>query len=155
MAHLIKRLHLDADVGFHSFSFQESDDAALPVPYPDDFAFGTFLSAHPGRVDIYSAGHTHTAAVTVEVWDGPAPDPSATVWDEQGEVDFDSTSGQVALWSMSLGRTDSVIHLADGGGSWRVGVSCVGREEAERQSEETGTADGVEQYLVQFWPRPS
>ncbi|QGV82005.1 hypothetical protein [Streptomyces ficellus] len=153
MTKLIRRQCLDADVGYHSFSFQESDDAALPVPYPDAYDFGTFLSAHPGRIDFFSAGHTHTAAVTVEVWDGPAPELTGTHWDEQGEVEFESVSGQVAVWSMSLGRTDELIVLSPG--LWRVRASCTGRAEAERLSLETGTAKGAEKYLVQFWPKRS
>ncbi|MGP3951546.1 hypothetical protein [Streptomyces sp. 7N604] len=55
---------------------------------------------------------------------------------------------------MSLGRQDEVITLAGTGGSWRVRVCCAGRREAEALSEQSSTARGVEEYLVQFWPKP-
>ncbi|WP_031104630.1 hypothetical protein [Streptomyces sp. NRRL S-146] len=152
MAELVRQQHLDANVGYHGLGLQESDDGDLPVPFPDDFKQGVFLNDFPGRLDIFSAGHTHTAAVTVEVWDGEPPEQDPSQWDEQAETDFKSTSGEVAVWSMSLGRADDVITLADSGGSWRVRVSCAGRSEAAALSEQEGTGEGVERYLVQFWP---
>ena len=155
MAVLIRQQHINAYVGYHGFGFQESDDADLPVPFPDDFVQGEFLNAFPGRLDIYSGGHTHTAAVEVEVWDGQPPTQGAADWDEQAEADFESASGEVAVWSMSLGRADDVITLADSGGSWRVRVSCAGRAEAAALSEGEGIGAGVERYLVQFWPAES
>lgn len=152
VAQLMRQQRVDAYVGYHAFGLQESDDADLAVPCPDDFDTSAFLSTHPGRLDITSGGHTHTATVNVEVWDGPPPlgDPSG--WDEQAEADFESTSGQVALWSMHTGRSEDVITLADSGGPWRVRVSCAGRAEAAALSEGEGTGHGVERYLVQFWP---
>jgi hypothetical protein len=155
VAELVRKQHVDAYVGFHAFGLQESDDADLPVPFPDDFDFDAFLSTHPGRLDITSGGHTHTAAVAVEVWDGPpaATDPAG--WDEQAEADFASTSGEVAVWSMHTGRSDALITLADVGGSWRVRVSCAGRAAAAALSEGEGTGHDVERYLVQFWPARS
>ncbi|MFD5952005.1 hypothetical protein ACFWAZ_39045 [Streptomyces collinus] len=152
MAELVRQQHVAADVAYHGFGFQESDDGDLPVPFPDDFKQGVFLNDFPGRLDIFSAGHTHTAAVTVEMWDREPPERNSSRWDEQAEADFESTSGEVAVWSMSLGRAEDVILLADSGGSWRVRVSCAGRSEAAALSEQEGTGEGVEKYLVQFWP---
>ncbi|WP_328394564.1 hypothetical protein OHS70_06455 [Streptomyces sp. NBC_00390] len=152
MAKLVRQVRFGADVGYHGFCLQESDDAVLPVPYPDGSVFGRFLTLFPGRIDIFSAGHTHTAAVTAEVWDGRPPEEHLSHWDEHGEGEYVSTSGTVAVWSMSVGRTEYDIPLADEGGRWQVQVLCTGRAEAERLSAETGTADGVERYLVRFWP---
>ncbi|MGW7053588.1 hypothetical protein [Streptomyces sp. NPDC054887] len=152
MAQLVRRQHLDAYVGYFAFGLQDSDDAALPVPFPDDLSRGAFLGTHPGRLDITSGGHTHTATVDVEVWDGAPPPQDPAGWDEQAEAALESTSGQLAVWSMHTGRTDSLITLAESGGSWRVRVSCSGRAEAAALSEGEGTAVGVERYLMQFWP---
>jgi hypothetical protein len=138
-------------VDFFSFGLQESDDADLPVPFPDDFHTDAFLGTHPGRLDITSGGHTHTATVDVEVWDEVPPPQDPADWDEQAEADFESTSGQIAVWG-ETGRMDEVITLADSRGSWRVRVSCVGRAEAAALSEGEGTGVGVERYLIQFWP---
>jgi hypothetical protein len=106
------------------FGLQESGDGDLPVPFPDVFTQGVFLNTFPGRLDIFSGGHTHTAAVTVEVWDGEPPVQDSSRWDEQAEADFESTSGEVAVWSMSLGRADDVITLADSGGLAGPGELC-------------------------------
>ncbi|WP_037885208.1 hypothetical protein [Streptomyces viridochromogenes] len=152
MAQLVRRQRVSAFVGYHAFGLQESDDADLPVPFPDDFHRHALLGTHPGRLDITSGGHTHTATVDVEVWDGAPPPQDPGDWDEQAEADFESTSGQVAVWSMHTGRMDDVITLADAGGSWRVRVSCVGRAEAAALSEGEGTGVGVERYLIEFWP---
>lgn len=155
MAALVRQQDVDAYVGFHAFGLQESDDADLPVPFPDDFDRHPFLSTHPGRLDITSGGHTHTAAVHVEVWDGPPPQHDRAAWDEVAEAEFDSTSGQVAVWSMHTGRMDDLITLADEGGSWHVRVHCTGRAAAAALSQGEGTGHGVERYLLQFWPASS
>lgn len=47
MAVLLRRVQFGADICYHSFCLQESDDADLPVPYPDDTTFGQFLTAFP------------------------------------------------------------------------------------------------------------
>ncbi|MFI6642539.1 hypothetical protein [Streptomyces sp. NPDC050504] len=153
MAQVVRRQRLSAYVGFFSFGLQESHDADLPVPFPDAFHQDVFLGTHPGRLDITSGGHTHTATLDVEVWDAAPPEDPAG-WDEQAEADFESTSGRVAVWSMHTGRTDEDVVLADTGGSWRVRVSCVGRAAAAALSEGEGTGVGVERYLLQFWPAP-
>ena len=155
MAELVRQQSVDVYVAFHAFGLQESDDAGLPVPFPDDFDSDAFLGVHPGRLDITSGGHTHTATVAVEVWDGPPPHQDPADWDEQAEADFKSTSGEVAVWSMALGRTNDLIRLADSGGPWRVRVSCTGRAAAAALSEDEGTGHGVERYLVQIWTRRS
>ncbi|MFF4590925.1 hypothetical protein [Streptomyces sp. NPDC001388] len=104
----------------------------MPVPFPDGFTRGVFRNVFPGRLDIFSAGHTHTASVDIEVWEAQPHVREPGAWDEQAEADFESTSGEVALWSMSLGRT-----------------------EAAALSEDEGTGQGVERYLMQFWPAKS
>ncbi|MFD7338459.1 hypothetical protein ACFV98_20985 [Streptomyces violascens] len=112
-----------------------------------------FLNPHVRRFDLFSAGHTHTAAVTVKVWDAEPPLDDSSAWDGQGEVDFETTTGKVALWTLTLGRTKGVIPLAEAGRWWRVRVSCSGRAEVERITRTEGVADGVERYLVEFWPQ--
>ncbi|OEJ36154.1 hypothetical protein AR457_33685 [Streptomyces agglomeratus] len=152
MAQVVRRQRVNAYLGYFAFGLQDSDDAALPVPFPDDFARGVFVGSHPGRLDITSGGHTHTATVDVEVWDAAPPPQDPAGWDEQAEADLESTSGQLVVWSMHTGRTDDVITLAESGGSWQVRVSCSGRAEAAALSEGEGTGVGVERYLLQFWP---
>ncbi|QKV90451.1 hypothetical protein HUT19_00490 [Streptomyces sp. NA02950] len=148
MANLKLTEDLRVHVTYYSWCFQESDESRVPVEYPDESAADSFLSEFQGRFDILSAGHTHTANVAVEVWDAVPPPDERQRWDFQAEVDFESTSGEVAVWTE--GRDHSFQLTSPG--TWRVRVHCSGRTEVERISQEEGVADGIEQYLVQFWP---
>ncbi|MEU6521996.1 hypothetical protein ABZ892_03920 [Streptomyces sp. NPDC046924] len=150
MTELVQRLHLEADVGYHAFALQESDDGDLPVPFPDDYEQGVFMNGFPGRLDFYSGGHTHTATVIVEVWDEQPPAQDISAWDEQAEAEFESVSGEVAVWSGSSGRTEELFALGSPG-PWRVRAYCAGRAEAAALSEGEGVGEGLETYLVQFW----
>ncbi|MEU9233499.1 hypothetical protein [Streptomyces subrutilus] len=149
MATLLGQQELEARVEFRSFGFQESDDSVVPVPFPDDFQWGVFLYGHVRRFDVFSAGHTHTASLAVCVWDG-RPDGEDGDWDEQAETDFESVTGDVAVWG--AGRSEDLIRLGRPG-MWRVRVCCVGRAEVERVTRSEGTAYGVERYRIDFWPK--
>lgn len=70
MATLLGQQRVDAEVVFRAFGFQESDDNAMPVPYPDGYEWGVFLQPHVRRFGLFSAGHAHTAAVIARIWDG-------------------------------------------------------------------------------------
>ncbi|MFF3775772.1 hypothetical protein [Streptomyces sp. NPDC002232] len=147
---LLKEL-LDVEVAFRGFGFQESDDNAVPVPFGDDFEWGVFLRQHERRFDFFSAGHTHTASVEVSVWDSEPP-ATRDAWDEHGEVDFETTTGDVAVWTMTLGRSDHLIRLGKPGW-WRVRAGCTGRAEVARVTQTEGVAYGVEKYVIDFWPK--
>ncbi|MEJ8641062.1 hypothetical protein WKI68_05475 [Streptomyces sp. MS1.HAVA.3] len=134
MATLLGRQELDARVEFRGFGFQESDESVVPVPFPDDFRGGVFLQAHVRRFDLFSAGHTHTASVTARVWDS-RPETDAGDWDERAEIDYESVTGDVAVWGS--GRSEDLIRLGRPG-MWRVRVNCMGR---------------AEQYTIDFWPK--
>ncbi|MFD7030278.1 hypothetical protein ACFWAR_19785 [Streptomyces sp. NPDC059917] len=149
MAALVGQQVLDAEVAFRAFGFQESDDSVVPVLFPNGFEWGVFLQEHVRRFDLFSAGHTHTAALTARIWDSE-PDGDDELWDEQAEVDYESTTGDVAVWG--TGRSDELIRLGHAG-LWRVRVSCAGRAETERVTRAEGTAHGVERYLIDFWPK--
>ncbi|MET9422192.1 hypothetical protein ABZY06_15880 [Streptomyces sp. NPDC006540] len=151
MAELLRQEQLDVEVAFRGFGFQESDDSAVPVPFGDDYEWGVFLNQHVRRFDLFSAGHTHTAAVTVRIWDGE-PEAEKADWDEQGEVDFESTTGDVAVWTTTLGRSQQLIRLGSAG-MWRVRVGCTGRAEVERVTRTEGDAYGLERYMMDFWPK--
>ncbi|MCC0097630.1 hypothetical protein K7B10_23170 [Streptomyces flavotricini] len=149
VAALLGEQVLDARVEFRSFGFQESDESVVPVPFPDDFRWGVFLQEHVRRFDLFSAGHTHTASVTARVWDGE-PDAAEGVWEERAEIGYESVTGDVALWGS--GRSEDLIRLGKAG-LWRVRVRCAGRAEVERVTRDTGTAYGVERYVIDFWPK--
>lgn len=149
MATLLGEQSLDARVEFRTFGFQDSDESVVPVPFPDDAVWGVFLQEHVCRFDVFSAGHTHTASVVARVWDG-WPGAGEGEWDEQGEIDYESVTGDVAVWG--AGRSADLIRLGRAG-SWRVRVRCSGRVEAERVTRSEGTAYGIERYVIDFWPK--
>ncbi|MEV6400545.1 hypothetical protein AB0M39_38180 [Streptomyces sp. NPDC051907] len=151
MAGVVSETLLAVRVAYNSFAFQESDDSAVPVPYNDAYVDGVFLTQHVRRFDVFSAGHTHTADVLVRVWDGE-PEETNGAWDEQGEVDFESTTGEVSIWSTTHGRSPDTIVLGSLG-LWRVRVGCAGRDEVRRVTQQEGVAYGVEKYAVDFWPK--
>ncbi|MFC8125401.1 hypothetical protein [Streptomyces sp. NPDC057302] len=146
MAELVQEQRLAVFVDSFAFTFQESWDADLPVEFPDAFNAGVFVTAFPGRVDLCSAGHTHMAAVTVQVWDG---DPPAE--DVRGEVGFESVSGDIAVGAPSLGRTDDLIELGSRG-PWRVRAHCTGCAELAELRESPEPVAGIELHPVQFFP---
>ncbi|BAU82817.1 hypothetical protein SLA_1879 [Streptomyces laurentii] len=142
---------LEIEVAFRGFGFQESDDSAVPVPFGDEYEWGVFLREHVRRFDLFSAGHTHKAAADVRVW-ASEPPAAEGEWDERGEVGFESTTGDVAVWTMTLGRSNHLIRLGKPGW-WRVRVHCAGRDEVARVTRLEGVAYGVERYLIDFWPK--
>ncbi|MBT2540566.1 hypothetical protein J7E99_07600 [Streptomyces sp. ISL-44] len=87
--------------------------------------------------------------MTAHVWDSP-PDAEDGEWEEQGEIDYESVTGDVAVWGS--GRAEELIRLGRGG-MWRVWVRCAGRAEVERVTRDEGTAYGVERYVIDFWPK--
>ncbi|MGW2233371.1 hypothetical protein [Streptomyces sp. NPDC001759] len=156
MAELIRQQELDVEVDFYGFALQDVDDTQVPVEYPEGReADSAFLTAREGRLDIKSAGHTHTATLSAEVWDGEPPAAADRgSWEEQGEAQFRSPSGELAVWTVTGGPMDTYLSLSETGGSWRVRVYCEGRAEVRRLAWE-GVPEGIEHYLVQFWPAPA
>ncbi|GAA0414923.1 hypothetical protein [Streptomyces luteireticuli] len=150
MAQRLSRQEFDVDVNYHRFGLQEDDDALLPVPYPDDFEYGQFLQVFPGRLDLFSAGHSHAARLVAEVWDSrPEEVDPAHNWEVLEEASLTVPYGELAIWD--TGRTEDIVNLG-GGGDWGVRAASSGRAEVARITEQAGTAEGVEQYLLQFWP---
>lgn len=67
MAGPVMRQRGPVEVEFFGFCLQERDEAAVPVQFPEDWdTGGGFLTAREGRLDVRSAGHTHTADLMVE-----------------------------------------------------------------------------------------
>jgi hypothetical protein len=152
MAALVRQQDLDVEVDFHGFCLQEADDGFVPVGYPEGRVGGELLTAHRGRLDIESAGHTHTAFLTVEIWDGEPPADDRLAWEAQGEAELHSSTGELAVWGVAAGRGVEDVFLDGKEADWAVRVYCAGRAEAERLSHGS-VPEGVERYLAQFWPQ--
>ncbi|MFF4041153.1 hypothetical protein [Streptomyces sp. NPDC001816] len=153
MAELIRQQDADVEVDFNGFALQDVDDTLVPLEYPEGREpGGAFLTAREARLDIESAGHTHTATLATEVWDTepPAADDRGD-WEERGEVVLHCPSGELALWGVTSGPRETYLQLPEKDVTWRVRVYCEGRQEVRRLAQE-GVPEGIEHYLVQFWP---
>ncbi|WP_199546321.1 hypothetical protein [Streptomyces sp. N35] len=151
MPKLLARQRVEVEVDFFGFSLQDADDTAVPVPYPEDRSSDGFVAVLDGRIDVESAGHTHTAYLDVEVWSAPAPPADdREAWEAQAEAELACTSGELAVWA-AAGPMPDYIHLTDRPGRWGVRLYCTGRE-AVRPLAEQGVPEGIERYLAQFWP---
>jgi hypothetical protein len=152
-AKLLRHVGLEPEVDFYGLCLQDADLAQVPVPYPGERATEGFITAHQGRVDLESAGHTHTAVMRAEVWDGEPPPDTSRLWEEQGETQLHCMTGSLQVWGVSCGPILDEITLGEGDRDWNVRVRCAGREEVARVTRDEGIAEGIETYLVQFWPR--
>ncbi|WP_445521364.1 hypothetical protein [Streptomyces sp. NEAU-174] len=152
VAVLVRQQSIEVPVDFFGFCLQDGDDTQVPIPYPDDSPDddAAFLTAFEGRVDVRSAGHTHRALLTAEVWDGAAPADHRERWEAQGETEIRSTSGALAVWVVG-GATEEDLELGSPGTLWKLRLYCTGRKEVARLSQE-GVPHGVERYVAQFWP---
>lgn len=151
MANVLSRQLIEILVDYNGFSLQEDDDGEVPIVYPEGRAElgAAFLVAHRLRVDVESAGHTHWAPLTVEVWDGEPPIDDSQAWEEKSEVTLFSTSGQLAVWVFA-GPEEERIDLGRAQTTWNLRMYSAGRGEVARLAE-LEVPEGVERYLAHFW----
>ncbi|MEV8455494.1 hypothetical protein AB0467_28630 [Streptomyces sp. NPDC052095] len=139
------------EVEFFGFCLQEGDTAAVPVQFPEGWdTEGGFLTTCEGRLDVRSAGHTHTADLVVEVWDQPPPADVAGAWEADAQAVIVSPSGTLDVWGVTGGDAGEPVLLGRPG-VWRLRLRCAGRAAVAKQSQH-GVPEGVERYLAQFWP---
>ena len=150
---MVREQELEPEVDFYGMCLQDAESAQVAYPGGRVMDEGVFVTAHPGRVDIESAGHTHTATMTAQVWDGEPPLDSSRVWDLRADTTVRSATGTMEVWAVAYGPIEDVIELGASDRDWHVRVFCSGRDEVARVIEEEGIAEGVERYLVQFWPQ--
>ncbi|MFJ2819407.1 hypothetical protein [Streptomyces sp. NPDC087294] len=151
MPQLISRQEFPVMVDFNGWALQDWDDTQVPVLFPEGFEYGPFLGAYPGRLDFSSAGHTHTASLTVEVWDS-VPDVPPGEWDESAEASVFCASGKMRARAVAGGPMPEQIVLSSDPCWWNVRVLCAGRQEVAEQAQQ-GAVHGVERYTAQFSPR--
>ncbi|MFD9904496.1 hypothetical protein [Streptomyces sp. NPDC059063] len=151
MAELISREEVPVEVDFYGLALEDWDDSQVPIPFPEDWEQGPFLTAHPGRLSFTSAGHTHTASVTIEVW-GQEPAAPPGDWEESALTEIACSSGKLQARGLAGGPMPDPIHLSDEAGTWTVRAVCRGRTDVEVQSRDEAV-EGVEQYVLQFWPQ--
>lgn len=152
MATLQRQTDMEVYVEFFGFCFQESDDEELEELYPDGVVTGEeyFMKPRPCRVDIRSAGHTHTITLAAQVWDSPPEPDTSQEWEAEGEEEIYSPSGELAVCTFG-GMEDEYVELGASGAQWKLRLYSAGRSEAAYLTTQ-GVPNGVEHYLAQFWP---
>lgn len=152
MAEMITCAEVLVEVDFYGIYLQDWDDSQVPVPFPEGWEAGPFLRARRGRLDITSGGHTHTAGLTVQVWDTEPKVPTGD-WEETALSEISVASGQLEVGGVAGGPMPEPVQLSDRAGVWGVRVVCRGRAEVAEQARR-GVPEGVvERYVFQFWPR--
>lgn len=149
MATMIKHQELSASVDYFGLCLEDADDARLPALFPDGYEPGPFLTPRDGRLDITSAGHTHRAHLTVEVWDSPPPKPDGE-WEEEGCASLFCAAGELKVRGVTSPMPER-IRLSEGPASWSVRLLCTGRAAVAEAATRDVVYD-VERYTVQFWP---
>ncbi|WP_282798097.1 hypothetical protein [Streptomyces sp. CC224B] len=151
MAELISRETVAVEVDYYGLAVEDWDDTHVPVPFPKDWEQGPFQTAHPGRLSFTSAGHTHTATMTIEVWAEEPAEPAGD-WEESAVTEISCTSGQLQAQGLTAGPWPEPVRISDKPGTWNVRAQCRGRAEVAVQSQDEAV-DGVEQYVLQLWPQ--
>ncbi|MFF1360046.1 hypothetical protein [Streptomyces sp. NPDC058297] len=108
---LVSRQQMGADVDFYALWLEDADDTS-ERDEPEDGA--QFVAACGQRVYLQSGGHTHTPALSVEVWDDQAP-ADGGVGEAQDEAGMDVQSGQIRVWTYIGPCEDAIersIHAA-------------------------------------------
>ncbi|MFJ8692849.1 hypothetical protein [Streptomyces roseolilacinus] len=70
-----------------------------------------------------------------------------------GDADLRCRTGSLQVWGVSCGPIMQEDQLGAPDRAWNVRVYCAGRRKVMRAIEDEGITEGVEGYLVQFWPR--
>ncbi|MFF3950792.1 hypothetical protein ACFYYN_39240 [Streptomyces sp. NPDC001902] len=150
---LLRHQQVEVDVDFYGFCLQEAADQFVPEMYPDgrESIGEPFLTARPGRLDIESGGHTHTAHLRAEVFDAEPPADTREPWEASGQAPLFSQSGELRIWGVAGGPMEESLELGATDTQWQVRVYCSGRAEVGRLAQ-LEVPKGVERYLVQFWP---
>ncbi|MCF3106950.1 hypothetical protein IPZ58_36120 [Streptomyces roseoverticillatus] len=102
------------------------------------------------RIDLGSAGHTHTASLSVEIWDARPDSGLRQEWDEVAESTIETITGDLALWD--TGPQQGVGISLGQPGHWGIRAASAGRAKAQQQTRLIGAVHGVERWLLQFWP---
>ena len=97
---MVREQELEPEVDFYGMCLQDEESAQVAYPGGRVMDEGVFLTAHPGRVDIESAGHTHTPTMTAQVWDGEPPVDTSRAWEQRADTTVRSATGTLQVWGV-------------------------------------------------------
>ncbi|MFF7441734.1 hypothetical protein [Streptomyces sp. NPDC008122] len=89
---------LEPEIDFYGLRLQDADLSTVPDSYPAGRVGKGFVHARPGRVDIESAAHSHTAVMTAQVRDAEPPADDTRAWDGQAETTVRCRTGNLQVW---------------------------------------------------------
>lgn len=150
-------------VEYSQFYLVEEDSQAgrmeLTVPKGE-----RWLTTGTGWIVFLSGSSDHCPAVRIEAWvQEPTTDPAS--WDEVTETTLETTAEDMRLRALTMQPSEELIEIGPPGRyhvrAHRRGSSGVRRavEDAFIRAHEQGKPvvlpEGVEQYLIQFWPNPA
>jgi hypothetical protein len=148
---IVRELEDRISVEYSLFYLLDSGIVDLPEP---KFPPADWVQTGPNWVAFRSGGQDHYALVRMQLWDGE-PIAATEHWDLSCNVSFTSTSGELVLWSPTIGPSDRKLLLA-GAGRYTMRVQCRGRQAVAQALDEITTPRAslpkdIEQYLLQIW----
>jgi hypothetical protein len=130
----------------------DRDIDASPAPWPSDLSpVDEPVYARTNRIDLRSVAADHYATVALESWDGGPDDPDGE-WEDDHYLQLSLTSGELEVVELTGGPAGSFT--VGSPGEYAVSVHVAGRSEllSRYLATPSAIADGVERYLVRFWP---
>ncbi|GGL04960.1 hypothetical protein Sme01_64270 [Sphaerisporangium melleum] len=158
MAQLVERLHEVITVERSGFLLRDQDGTLdEPAGWPGLAEISARLSdeswfeATLNWAVFLSTAPWHDSEVTLELWDGPPPDDTAT-WERSRVQSFYSSSGMVYLSEMSGSGPPSVpMDLRRDAGEWAIRASSRPGSGWNWPDEEAAPS-GAEEWRIQLWP---
>jgi hypothetical protein len=138
-------------VEYGVFGLMDLDVSGCPRPWPQEPLAADAVTAIQNRVDFPSAARDHVVAVRLR--SSPQEPPAAGgEWPDVEEVEVVLTSGQVRLWTVTMGPSERILTVGPPG-RYRLRVASRGHDEAAVLSaSHERVPDGTERYLLDFWP---
>ena len=153
MSDLVDALDDSILVEYRRFGIMDTDVENTPNPFPGGPISREVVSVQQNRIDIRSAANDHVAEVRFEFWRRRPHGEIGKDWEDLGEKKLRLSSGELQLWSVTMGPSPN-LYAVGNPGTYMVRVVARGRDSA-RQSWESGTPGGVphstEQYVFSFW----
>jgi hypothetical protein len=105
----------------------------------------------PGGVVFGSGGTAFFPTVSVEVWQQEPP-PHPEPWDAVEQTGFESSTGRLRVCSID-GAPGGPDFPAGQPGTFQLRAHCRGRSEASARLGVELDYEGIEEWLIQIWPR--
>jgi hypothetical protein len=144
---------LEAQIRVEYSHFYLLDTAIVDLPEPR-LTPARWVETGDNWAAFLSGGQDHYASVRLQLWDAQ---PAAVTgsWDLIQDGTFVATSGEILLWSPTIGPSEHKWHLA-GPGSYKMRVHCRGRQAVAQAMDEIiaphiSLPRAIEQYLLQLW----